>query len=269
MKPTQYIDGYDPSLLRNILFCYRNKVDMYGFKAPNGIRIIDLKTDVRWLLKLEGMLNKPFDKITLKDILLYPHIVKTTSIVKNIYFRYFNMDLINEIFHWSKRSDEEIMSKFKCSKSKANGIADFDFDENKYLDRYDPNKFTIYVSCNNIDTHPELSIDFSIECIKILNRSNNPFNDLKKFYEKNNVRFTTLVAIKIKKAIKRRCLYKDYINKINAFIRTGKLTYGKNKYSFTTTIDEFIYLYYPLRLALKDDIPGRKWDEKLGVIKDE
>lgn len=87
--------------------------------------------------------------------------------------------------------------------------------------------------------------------------------------KKNNVRFTTLVAIKIKKAIKRRGLYKDYINKINAFIRTGKLTYGKNKYSFTTAIDEFIYLYYPLRLALKDDIPGRKWDEKLGVIKDE
>ena len=50
-------------------------------------------------------------------------------------------------------------------------------------------------------------------------------------------------------------------------MRTRKITYGKNKYSFSYAIDNFIYMYYPLRLAYRDDIPGRKWDKKLGVVK--
>ena len=48
---------------------------------------------------------------------------------------------------------------------------------------------------------------------------------------------------------------------------TRKITYGKNKYSFTSAGDDFIYMYYPLRLAYRDDIPGRKWDKELGVVK--
>lgn len=138
MELTQYIEGYNPVLLKNALFCYRNKVEMINFPIPDDIRIIDIKTDIRSLFKLEKMLNKPFDKITLKDILLCPCIVKTTMVIKNIYFRYFNMDLVNEIYYWSNRSALEIMNKFKCTEVKANSLAKFNFDNSKYLNRYDP-----------------------------------------------------------------------------------------------------------------------------------
>jgi len=60
MELTQYIDGYEPVLLKNALFCYRNKVEMINFPIPDDIRIIDIKTDIRSLFKLEKMLNKPF-----------------------------------------------------------------------------------------------------------------------------------------------------------------------------------------------------------------
>jgi len=267
MELTQYIEGYNPVLLKNALFCYRNKVEMINFPIPDDIRIIDIKTDIRSLFKLEKMLNKPFDKITLKDILLCPCIVKTTMVIKNIYFRYFNMDLVNEIYYWSNRSALEIMNKFKCTEVKANSLAKFNFDNSKYLNRYDPEKPTIYVSKNNVDTRPHLSLDFSIGCIKILGTSDDPIKDLELFYAKNKVRFTAPTIKKIKKAIKRKRFYKDYIDKINSFMRTRKITYGKNKYSFTSAGDDFIYMYYPLRLAYRDDIPGRKWDKKLGVVR--
>jgi len=267
MELTQYINGYDPVMLKNALFCYRNKVEMYNFPVPDDVRIIDIKTDLRSLFRLEYLLNKPFDKITLKDILLCSCIVKTTMIIKNIYFRYFNMDLVNEIYYWSNKSAVEIMNNFKCTETKANSLANFNFDNSKYLNRYDPDKFTIYISKNNVDTRPEISLDFNIECIKILGTSNDPIEDLKLFYAKNKVRFTAPTIKKIKKAIKRKKFYKNYINEINSFIYTGKITCGKNKYSFTTASDDFIYMYYPLRLAYRDDIPGRKWDKELGVVK--
>lgn len=267
MKLTQYINGYDPVMLKNALFCYRNKIKMFNFPVPDDVRIIVIKTDIRSLFKLENLLNKPFDKITLKDIILCPCIIKTTMVIKNIYFRYFNMNLVNEIYYWSNKSALEIMNKFKCTETKANSLADFNFDNLKYLNRYDPDKPTIYISKNNVDTRPHLSLDFNIECIKILGSSNDPIKDLELFYAKNKVRVTAPTIKKIKKAIKRKSFYKDYINKINSFIRIRKITYGKNKYSFSTASDDFIYMYYPLRLAYRNDIPGRKWDNKLGVVK--
>ena len=222
MELTQYIEGYNPVLLKNALFCYRNKVEMINFPIPDDIRIIDIKTDIRSLFKLEKMLNKPFDKITLKDILLCPCIVKTTMVIKNIYFRYFNMDLVNEIYYWSNRSALEIMNKFKCTEVKANSLAKFNFDNSKYLNRYDPEKPTIYVSKNNVDTRPHLSLDFSIGCIKILGTSDDPIKDLELTYEQYKDQLTPneIYDICINKAEVKDELSKEDLsgNRLNPFL---------------------------------------------------
>ena len=267
MELTQFIDGYTPALLRNTLFCYRNNVDMYDYPIPDNVRIINIKTDARSILRIEEMLSKPFEKITLKDILLYPNTIKTTRFIKNIYFRYFNMNLVNEIYYWANKSTKEIMENFGCTRTKAAGMTYFNFDESKYIKKYNPDKITIYTSKNSVDTHPERSLDFNIDCIKILNTSDDPLKDLEIFYAKNKVKFTRPTIRKIKKAIKRKRFYENYINEINSFIRTGKITYRNKKYSFTAAADEFVYMYYLLRLAYRNDIPGRKWDKKIGVVK--
>lgn len=201
MKLTQYIEGYDPVMLKNALFCYRNKVKMCNFPIPEDVRIIDVKTDIRSLFKLEALLNKPFDKITLKDILLCPCVIKITMIIKNIYFRYFNMNLVNDIYYWSNKSALEIINKFKCTDTKAIGLASFNFDNSKYLNRYDPDKLSIYVSKNNVDMHPELSLDFSIGCIKILGTSDDPIKDLEFFYAKIKLGLHYLLLRKSRKLL--------------------------------------------------------------------
>ena len=53
MKITQHIEGYDPVMLKNILFCFKHKVTMKSFPYDDT-RVSLLRNDARRILEWGG-----------------------------------------------------------------------------------------------------------------------------------------------------------------------------------------------------------------------
>lgn len=70
MKITQYIEGYDPVMLKNILFCFKRKIFMKSFPYDDT-KVSSLRSDARRVLAWEEMYDKPFEDITLADTFKY------------------------------------------------------------------------------------------------------------------------------------------------------------------------------------------------------
>lgn len=265
MKITQYIEGYDPVMLKNILFCFKHEIFMKSFPYDDT-KVSSLRSDARRVLKWEEMYDKPFEDITLADTFKYEKI-KYTSFCNNIYIRYFNIKLIEEIIEVSTYHVSDIIRKYGCSTTKARSLTFFKYDDSKYTKRYSNEESQIYIAMNRLDKNPKRSLDFNLKCIKVIGESDNPLDDIKALYRENGLRIGDYTINKIKTAIKPKRFYKSYITQVNRMIDTGKIKYKGNLYNYDPACRNIMFFYYLLRLAVKNDIPGRRWDRKLGVVK--
>lgn len=265
MKITQHIEGYDPVMLKNILFCFKHKVIMKSFPYDDT-KVSLLRNDARRILEWEEMFDKPFEDITLADTFKYSKI-KYTSFCRNIFIRYFNIKLIEEIIKVSTYHVSDIISKYGCSLTKARSLTFFKYDDSKYTKRYANEESQIYIAINRLDRNPKRSLDFNLKCIKAIGESDNPLDDIKDLYRDNGIGIGEHTINKIKTAIKSKRFYKSYITQVNRLIDDGKIKYKGNLYTYNPACKNIMFFYYLLRLAVKNDIPGRKWDKKLGVVK--
>lgn len=135
----QHLDGYNEVDLKNYLFCIR-----HGLRGSS--RVYTLKNrymvgrDARNILTFEKRIGKPFDKITLRDLLHSDQRSMYTAICDNIYFRYFNIDLIKDIVSNSELTISDISSRYCIQSNKAQGLSVFDFDEYSYIAKFEEDK---------------------------------------------------------------------------------------------------------------------------------
>ena len=80
MKLTQFIDGVDSMILKNYLFCQRYDINVRETEL-NVINpfINTIRADTDQIFRMEEAIEKPFEEITLTDIL---------SLGKGSYFKY-------------------------------------------------------------------------------------------------------------------------------------------------------------------------------------
>jgi len=135
MAIIQKLDGYREVDLKNYLFCAIN-----GLNASRKICTFPNKKvvgrDVAIILRIEKRLNKPFDKITLCDLLNSDYRSMYTHICENIFFRYFNLELIKAIVAHSGLSMGEIADRYRIQYSKAQGLSQFIFNDEAYFNKY-------------------------------------------------------------------------------------------------------------------------------------
>ena len=96
--------------------------------------------DARNILTFEKRIGKPFDKISLRDLLHSDQRSMYTAICDNIYFRYFNIDLIKDIVSNSELTISDISSRSCIPSNKAQGLSVFDFDEYSYIAKFEEDK---------------------------------------------------------------------------------------------------------------------------------
>ena len=267
MELTQYLEGYDPVVLKNVLFCYKNNVPMYGYSSADDVILYRIKNDARYVITIEETLQKDFKDITISDVLNAPVGVGIISFWNSIYFRYFNFKLIQDIYKYNKLKRSELRDIFNCSDTRARALVKMKCDDKKYINRFLGNHVTIYTSKNSIDLNPELSLDYSVDCIKAIGCAKDPIKDITLLSKGLNVKFGQSSIRKINKLTKNRRFYKSYITQINKLLKGKPIKFNGILYNTTDAGKYIPYFYYPIRLAIKDDIPGRKWDTKLGVVK--
>lgn len=267
MKLIQYIDGYDPVILRNVLFCYKNNIPMYGYSGVDNVILYRIKNDVRQVITVEETLQKDFEDVTIYDVLNAPVGIGILSFWNSMYFRYFNFKLIQDIYKYNKLKRSEIVGIFKCSDARARTLVKMKCDDKTYIDRFLGNHATIYTSKNNVDLNPELSLDYSVECIKALGNAEDPVRDITLLSKGLNVKFGKSSIRKIKELTRNRRFYKSYITQINKLLKEEPIKFKGILYNASKAGKNIPYFYYLIRLAINDDIPGRKWDKKLGVVK--
>ena len=267
MKLTQYLEGYDPIVLKNVLFCYKHNVPMYGFSNVDNVILYRIKNDVRQVIAVEDVLQKDFKDITISDVLNAPVGTGVLSFWNSIYFRYFNFKLIQDIYKYNKLTRSEIVSIFNCADMRARTLVKMKFDDETYIDRFLGNHATIYTSKNNIDLNPELSLDYSVDCIKAIGYAEDPIKDNTLRSKGLNVKFGKSSIKKINELAKNRRFYKSYITQINKLLKGEPIKFKGVLYNASKAGKNIPYFYYLIRLAINDDIPGRRWDKKLGVVK--
>ena len=135
----QYLDGYNEIDLKNYLFCAKHglRINDKLYKSKNRQLVF---TDINNLLNLEKRIGKDFREITIRDLLHSDYKSMYTSICDNIFFRYFNIDLVKDIVAHSGLSVNEIMSRYCIRYNKAQGLSLFEFDEYSYLAKYEEDK---------------------------------------------------------------------------------------------------------------------------------
>lgn len=267
MELTKYLDGYDPVVLRNVLFCYKNKIPMYGFSDVDKIILYRIKNDVRQVITVEETLQKDFKDVTISDVLNAPVGVGILSFWNSIYFRYFNFKLIQDIYKYNKLKRSEVAGIFKCSDMRARTLIKMKCDDKTYIDRFLGNHATIYTSKNNIDLNPELSLDYCKKCVEAIGFSADPVGDITMISKGLNVKFGQSSIKKINELAKNRRFYKSYVTQINKLLKGQLIKFKGVLYNADGAGKNIPYFYYLIRLAVKDNIPGRRWDKKLGVVK--
>lgn len=75
-----------------------------------------MRSDALFLLRMERVINKPFTEITLTDLLTLNTEDRTyfkyKSVISNIFFRYFNIKIVEDIFIATTLSKTEIEKRF-------------------------------------------------------------------------------------------------------------------------------------------------------------
>ena len=267
MELTRYISGYDPVVLRNVLFCYKNNIPMYGYSEVDNVILYRIKNDVRQVIIVEDTLQKDFKDITISDVLNAPVGVGILSFWNSIYFRYFNFKLIQDIYKYNKLKRSEIVGIFNCNDVRARTLVRMRCDDKTYIDRFLGNHATIYTSKNNVDLNPELSLDYNMTCIRALGWAADPVRVITMASKGLNVKFGQSTIKKINELSKNRRFYKSYVTQINRLLKGEPIKFKGILYNASQAGKNIPYFYYLIRLAINDDIPGRKWDKKLGVVK--
>ena len=267
MELAQYLEGYDPVVLKNVLFCYKNNIPMYGYSSSDDVILYRIKNDARYVITIEETFHKNFKDITISDVLNAPIGTGILSFWNNIYFRYFNFKLIQDIYKYNKLKKSEIAGIFNCSDTRARALAKMKCDDETYIDRFLGNYTTIYTAKNTIDPNPELSLDYCVDCIEAIGNAEDPIRDITLLSKGLNVKFGKSSIKKIKTLTKNKRFYKSYITQINKLLKGKLIKFKGVLYNADSAGKNIPYFYYLVRLAIKDDIPGRKWDTKLGVVK--
>lgn len=66
--------------------------------------------------------------------------------------------------------------------------------------------------------------------------------------------------------MKNTAFYKNYRRHFNNVIKKGEITYKGEIWKISKIYTKLPFLYY-IWTTIKGEIPGRKWDKKLGVVK--
>lgn len=235
--------------------------------------IDSMRSDALFVLRMEKVIKKPYTEITLTDVLsLYTEdrsYFKYRSIISNIFFRYFNIKIIEDIFIATKLSKTEIMEKFGGIENKCDYLSKCTYNANEYVNKYTRvDNILINRSGNLSDEVLQNSVDFAVILINELLNSNDPYETFSDLCNKYNVRYSTRSANYITAFKKNTTFYRNYVRHFNNIIKKGEITYKGETWKISRIYTKLPFLYF-IWATIKGEIPGRKWDKKLGVIKDE
>ena len=261
MELTQYIEGVNPIDLKNYLFCRKHNIIVRESQINDSINdyIYTIRDDTNSVIRMETVLNKSFEKITLTDILSVDSddgvYFKYKNIVSNIYFRYFNIKLIEDILDAVKLSKQQIQLKYGGRDRKCKYLSGKVYNAEDYINRYKKSNDTL-----------RASVDFAVLLIDTLLDSDDPCNDFIKLCKKYNVHYSTKSLRYVKTFMKNKTFYRNYRRHLNNIIKKGEISYKGEKWKISRIYTYLPFLYF-MWLTIKGGIPGRKWDKKLGVVK--
>ena len=276
MELTQYIEGVNPIDLKNYLFCRKHNIIVRESKINDSINdyIYTIRDDTNSVIRMETVLNKSFEKITLTDILSVDSddgvYFKYKNIVSNIFFRYFNIKLIEDILDAVKLSKQQIQLKYGGRDRKCKYLSGKVYNAEDYINRYKKSNDTIILSrsTGSVFSNDTLraSVDFSVLLINTLLDSDDPSNDFIELCKKYNVRYSTKSLRYVKTFMKNKTFYRNYRRHLNNIIKKGFISYKGENWKISRIYTYLPFLYF-MWLTIKGGIPGRKWDKKLGVVK--
>lgn len=273
-KLHQYIDGIDSINLKNYLFCQKNNIPVKESEINIIVNpYIDLiRGDARCLIRMESILNKSFESITLTDLLSLETntgvFFKYKNIISNIFFRYFNIKLIEDIFDAAKLSKQQIQLKYGGTDSKCESISGKIYNSNEYVDKYAKNNDIIVLGRSSKYRTLTLkhSVDFAVLLIDNLLDSNDPYKTFSNLCNTYNVKHSFKSLKSVKTFTKNKTFYRNYKRHLNSVVKNGYIKYKGEKWKISKIYTDLPFLYY-IWLTVKGEIPGRKWDKKLGVVK--
>lgn len=271
-KLQQYIDGIDSIVLKNYLFCQKNKIivrenEMNEVLSPY---LDNLRSDSSLILRMEKVIKKPYTEMTLTDLLSLNtsegNYFKYKAIINNIFFRYFNIKIIEDIFIATTLSKTEIMNRFSGIDQKCDYLSKSDYID-EYVTKYTAFR-SIYINRGgtNNPTVLQNSVDFAVMLINELLDSDDPYKTFSDLCNRYNVKYTSKSANYIKTFTKNTTFYRNYRRHFNNILKKNETTYKGEKWMVSRIYTKLPFLDY-IWLAIKGGIPGRKWDKKLGVVK--
>lgn len=273
MKLTQFIDGVDGMILKNYLFCQRYDINVRETEL-NVINpfINTIRADTDQIFRMEEAIEKPFEEITLTDVLSLGKgsYFKYKAIISNIYFRYFNIKLIEEIFDATTLSKSQIKLKYGGNRKKCEYLATQTYDADEYIKKYTatPEEISIYVG--RVGRLPDYilkrSVDFAVLVIDSLLDNDDPYETYKNLCDKYDVKYSHNSNRSIKIFTKNITFYRNYRRYLNNIAKKGAIMYKGEVWQISRIYKTLPFLYY-IWLTIKGQIPGRKWDKKLGVVK--
>lgn len=272
-KLQQYIDGIDGTALKNYLFCQRNGIIVRESELNDIINpyIDSMRSDALLLLRMERVINKPFTEITLTDLLTLNTEDRTyfkyKSVISNIFFRYFNIKIVEDIFIATTLSKTEIEKRFGGLEQKCDYLSKCVYNENDYKNKYSKVDNILINRFGNLsDDILQNSVDFAVLLINELLDSDDPYKAFSDLCNKYNVRYSTRSSNYVKAFMKNTAFYKNYRRHFNNVIKKGEITYKGEIWKISKIYIKLPFLYY-IWATIKGEIPGRKWDKKLGVVK--
>lgn len=276
MELTQYIEGVNPIDLKNYLFCRKYNIIVRESEINESVNnyIYTIRGDASVVIRMEVILKKSFEKITLTDLLSLDDdkgvYFRYTNIVNNIFFRYFNIKLIEDILDAAKLSKREIQYKYGGRDRKCKYLSAKVYNVDDYISKYMQPKTTVVISRSTCSSYTDdtlrASVDFAILLINTLLDSSDPCKDFIDLCKKYNVRYSVKTLRYVKTFMKNKTFYRNYRCHLNNIVKKGFITYKGEKWKISHTYTNLPFLYF-IWLTIKGKIPGRRWDKKLGVVK--
>lgn len=271
-KLQQFIDGIDSIILKNYLFCQRNGIIIRESEMNEVINpyLDNLRSDASLILRMGKVIKKPYEEITLTDILSLNtkegNYFKYKAIINNIFFRYFNIKIIEDIFFATTLSKTEIMKVFGGLEKKCDYLSKNEYVDD-YIDKY--TKFRNIMINKGGSNHPivlQNSVDFAVLLINELLDSDDPYKTFSDLCNRYNVKYSCKSANYIKTFTKNKTFYRNYRRHFNNIIKKNETSYKGEIWMVSRIYTKLPFLEY-IWEAIKGKIPGRKWDKKLGVVK--
>ena len=273
-KLQQYIDGIDGTVLKNYLFCQKNGIIVRESEITAAINthIDSIRSDALVLIRMEKVIKKPYTEITLTDLLSLDtesgNYFKYKNIISNIFFRYFNIKIIEDIFTAITLPKTEISRIYGGIERKCEYLSSRQYDANDYIDKYSRGFDNILLNRGGKlpDNVLQNSVDFAVMLIDELLDSEDPYKTFSELCNKHNVRYSPKSINYINAFAKNKTFYRNYRRYLNNIVKNGGISYKGETWKISRIYTKLPFLYY-IWSTIKGEIPGRKWDKKLGVVK--